>query len=219
MADDWGSTEGGGKKKRNPLLWGCGLGCLGLLVIAGVIGFMGVGWIKDAVNPEASLERLAEALPVEEVPEGWSLLFGNKVPFVDLEIFVMTGSGAESDGSMMTASFFVVQGIETANSHWDETAPSGGVERTIDIQGRSLEGSYNAEAGPGATFMLKLSEENELPVIMVQFQRTHSKKEITDEELRVFFDSFTIGPDGAYSLVQEEPEPIEEISDEEDSDR
>jgi hypothetical protein len=55
MADDWGSTEGGGKKKRNPLLWGCGLGCLGLLVIAGVIGFMGVGWIKDAVNPEASL--------------------------------------------------------------------------------------------------------------------------------------------------------------------
>ena len=218
MADDWGSTEGGGKKKRNPLLWGCGLGCLGLLVIGAVIGFMGVDWVKKAMNPEASLERLAESLPVEELPEGWSLVLGNKIPFMDFEIFVIQGPGGD-EGSAVTAFFFVINDMDMANEHWDETAPEGGGERTIDIQGRVLEGSYDTETHGGSTFMLHLSEEGDLPVIMVQFQRTNSRDEITDEELRVFFDPFTIGPDGAYSRVQEEPEPIEEISDEEDSDR
>ncbi|MAE46129.1 MAG: hypothetical protein CMJ86_04465 [Planctomycetes bacterium] len=200
MADDWGSTEGGGGKKRNPLLWGCGLGCLGLLLVAGVMTFMGVGWVKDALNPEQSLDRLAATLPVEELPEGWTLVFGNKVPFVGLEVFIMQGPGGEDKGHLL-ASFFVVSKEEGAQEHWNETAPDQGSDRSIEIQGRVLEGVYDANAGGGASFLLMLSEDGDIPVIMVHIQRQNSSVEITDEELRFFFDSFSIGPEGPGSWI------------------
>ncbi len=210
MADDWGSTESGGGKKRNPVLWGCGLGCLGLLIIVGVLGFMGVGWVKDALNPEHSLDRLATNLPVEELPEGWTLVFGNKVPFVGLEVFIMQGPSGEDKGHML-ASFFVVSEEEGAREHWDETAPDRGDDRSIEIQGRVLEGEYDANAGGGASFLLMLSEDGDIPVIMVHIQRQNSSEEITDEELRIFFDSFSIGPEGPGSLI--EPEQADKDTD------
>lgn len=199
MADDWGSTSGAGDKKRNPWLWGCGLGCLGLLVMGGVVGYMGFSWFRSALDPDVAFQNMTEHLPAEQLPAGWKIILGSSIPGTGMEVTVIHQAQG-GDGSPMVAMVFVSEDQEQGETHWNETMSGGGSPRSVEVQGRVLMGHSHEHHSGGSTFLVMVSEEDEPSMIMIQFQRSGSSVAISDEDIQAFFNPFTIGPDGPYTL-------------------
>jgi hypothetical protein len=67
------TTEAPRKKRRFPawLLWGCGCGCLALLLVGGILSVLGVRVWNRAHDPEVVWAHVEELLPYETRPEGW----------------------------------------------------------------------------------------------------------------------------------------------------
>ena len=73
MAEDsWGDEVDEQKitaKKGIPVwVWGCGGGCLLMLIATIVVVAIGASWISDATDPDVQWPRVAEHLPHEERP-------------------------------------------------------------------------------------------------------------------------------------------------------
>lgn len=86
---NWGSDHLEAPKKRKIPLWvlGCGGGCM-FMVGAVIVAVLVMGpkvskWVDSLSQPEVQWPRLAEALPFDEQPEGFSIA-RLPVPLIDL---------------------------------------------------------------------------------------------------------------------------------------
>jgi len=79
MNDTEWPEEAPAEKKSGVPKWvwfGCGGGCLLALLLAAVASFFFMTFIRDAQDPEKVWPLVAEALPFDERPEGWTVSGG-----------------------------------------------------------------------------------------------------------------------------------------------
>jgi hypothetical protein len=84
------TTEAPPKKRRFPawLLWGCGCGCLAMLLVGGVLTVLGVRMWNEANDPEIAWARVDELLPYDTRPDGWEAL-GLSIELFDFGQFML----------------------------------------------------------------------------------------------------------------------------------
>jgi len=76
---DW-NEESEPRKKRGIPKWvwiGCGVGCLGVLLIVAVMAFFGVRFVQQGTDPEVQWPKLEQVVAFDERPEGLDLTFGS----------------------------------------------------------------------------------------------------------------------------------------------
>jgi hypothetical protein len=81
-AGDWGDGGGGAPKKRRVpkwLWWGCGGGCLLMVLAVVAVVIFATRIYREGVDPEKQWPRLGEVLAFEERPAGLELKFGARV--------------------------------------------------------------------------------------------------------------------------------------------
>jgi len=76
---DWGEQEPPAKKKRVPswVWWGCGGGCLLVLLVGVIVGILAWTKAREFVDPEKVWPNVAEMLPFDERPAGWDAKGGS----------------------------------------------------------------------------------------------------------------------------------------------
>jgi len=200
MSEDWGDLESGGRKGgRNWLGWGCGLGCLGLLIL-GAVGAYGLkGFAEDFLNPTSARGRLGELMALEPAPgeseaNGWALRGGSKLPFVDLYAFVFEGlEGEEVAG--LKAALIVVDG-ELPEDEF--RGPGDGTESfELEYRGVVLEAWRTDDVAPDASSTgLGVLLPTDLPERQILLVLDRSEGEApTEDQLRSLLGWFDIWPD------------------------
>jgi hypothetical protein len=203
MSEDWGDLESGGRKGgRNWLGWGCGLGCLGLLIL-GAVGAYGLkGFAEDFLNPTSARGRLGELMALEPAPgeseaNGWALRGGSKLPFVDLYAFVFEGlEGEEVAG--LKAALIVVDG-ELPEDEF--RGPGDGTESfELEYRGVVLEAWRTDDVAPDASStglgVLLPTDLPERQILLVLDRQDGSEGEApTEDQLRSLLGWFDIWPD------------------------
>lgn len=203
MSEDWGDLEGGGRKGgRNWLGWGCGLGCLGLLIL-GAVGAYGLkGFAEDFLNPTSARGRLGELMALEPDPgeseaNGWALRGGSKLPFVDLYAFVFEGlEGEEVAG--LKAALIVVDGDLPEDEF---RGPEDGVESfELEYRGVVLEAWRTDDVAPDASStglgVLLPTDLPERQILLVLDRQAGSDGEApTEDQLRSLLGWFDIWPE------------------------
>jgi hypothetical protein len=74
----WTEEQAPGPKKKSipTWLWFCGGGCLLAVLLAVIAAGFGIRAVNQARNPEVQWPKVAEILPFDERPEGWTLIMG-----------------------------------------------------------------------------------------------------------------------------------------------
>ena len=231
MSDDWGNLEGGGRKGgRNWLGWGCGLGCLGLLLL-GAVGIYGLkGFAEDFLNPASARGRLGELVAVEPPPGeveagGWTLQGGNKIPFIDFHAFVFMAE-PDSEAAGLKAVLLVVDGEIPEGSF---EGPDPGETFELEFRGEVLEAWRTSEVAPdSASKALGVALPTSVPerqmILVVDRQAGTEGGEPTEEQVMSLLGWFDIWPEPAAAAPlegkgsagqaspSEDPEPYEAVS-------
>jgi hypothetical protein len=210
MSDDWGDIKDASSSRGVPIwLWGCGGGCLLLIILAVSVGFLGYRWVKEALDPEKIWEKIALVLPYDERPADFVAVFGNEFPFTDEAMYVLASDPevVEDEAERVYAVFWVNASEE------DDIAPDGVDEPfDLEVQGATFEaGRYTLGGDEAAEMQFDFGElrieidqiywvvlspaalgGNEL---VLWVGRDDDGEPITDDEIRAFLAPFEVGPD------------------------
>ncbi|MCP3917606.1 MAG: hypothetical protein GY711_18835 [bacterium] len=169
--NDWGNIESLPAPKEGipKWLWCCGCGCLIPIVLLVALGGFAVKVAKDGSDTEAAWEHLAEVLPYDERPDGWTLQWGMPIPFVGVEVYIWIKDGdtpaeadpgeepgtepeAESDEpeqeggekEPVLIAWMMVAPPEVIDEFFTGSQAEGGEPFELEVQGRKLTGSRAA---------------------------------------------------------------------------
>jgi hypothetical protein len=132
-ASEWGDERPAERKGLPPwVLWGCGGGCLLLLLFAVGTMVLGAVVLRRAQDPERAWAGVAELLPHDARPEGWQAV---GTSFFDVAFYFLRPPGPEA--------ILVVQGVRSAHEAELLLAPES---PDLGFQW-FLHGVRNAEAG------------------------------------------------------------------------
>ena len=211
---EWGKEEDAPVKKRGCLLptwlWGCGGGCLLMIILSIGGGIYCVGKVKNAMDPDAQWAKLDKILPFDERPSGLELMFGWSL---GLEYYILmdVNSGYmvsvyyfdSSDAEEGREAFFnpeVKAGVMGVGERKDEelsTVLIGSRERKVMRFNQSNvefefgdAGSTTADSGYSA--VVDITPEEDPGLVAVMFMALNGQTEIPDEDLVHFFDDFYI---------------------------
>ena len=211
---EWGKEEDAPVKKRGCLLptwlWGCGGGCLLMIILSIGGGIYCVGKVKNAMDPDAQWAKLDKILPFDERPGGLELMFGWSL---GLEYYILmdVNSGYmvsvyyfdSSDAEEGREAFFnpeVKAGVMGVGERKDEelsTVLIGSRERKVMRFNQSNvefefgdAGSTTADSGYSA--VVDITPEEDPGLVAVMFMALNGQTEIPDEDLVHFFDDFYI---------------------------
>ena len=211
---EWGKEEDAPVKKRGCLLptwlWGCGGGCL-LMIILGIGGVIAWGAkIKNAMDPDAQWAKLDKILPFDERPGGLELMFGWSL---GLEYYILMDvnsgymvsvyyfdSGDAEEGREAFFNPEVKAGVMGLGERKDEelsTVLIGSRERKVMRFNQSnVEFDFgDAEANTansGYSAVVDITSEEDPGLVAVMFMALNGQTEIPDEDLVHFFDDFYI---------------------------
>jgi hypothetical protein len=211
---EWGKEEDTPVKKRGCFLptwlWGCGGGCL-LMIILGIGGVVACGAkIKNAMDPDAQWAKLDKILPFDERPGGLELMFGWSL---GLEYYILMDvnsgymvsvyyfdSGDAEEGREAFFNPEVKAGVMGVGERKDEelsTVLIGSRERKVMRFNQSnVEFNFgDAEANTansGYSAVVDITPEEDPGLVAVMFMALNGQTEIPDEDLVHFFDDFYI---------------------------
>ena len=168
---DWGDLESVPRQRSGPRVMLLSLGCLLPLLIL----FVGGWWLKEkfnqATDPERQWPALAELVPYDRRPEGWTLKFGLQLGLLGMEGYVLTQGSEEKPDRAVT---FLRLGekdakktFDTARDEVEPWTPPGMSEpvSTVTIQGRELRvvrlSGEEQRTLPGASTILSGDEPQE----------------------------------------------------------
>ncbi len=190
------------KKKGIPkwLLWGCGIGCLGTIVLVAVATVVGVGFVQDAMDPEKQWPKIEKVLPFDERPAHLELQAG--IPLPGISQFIM------HDTKLNAIATLRVLGGAQAGSYDQFFSASGGgfagmgsaidpEPGTLEIQGREVRTLRFSRISPqpgssiGPGIRIDLSEEGN-DYVMVELQSMGHENVLTDEDIQSFFEPFDV---------------------------
>jgi hypothetical protein len=103
---NWGSDHLESPKKRKIPLWllGCGGGCMfligALIVVAIIAGPRAVDWVEGLSKPEVQWPRVAEKVPFDEAPSGFSIA---RLPFPVVDMWILRSSEQDLTVFMLAA--------------------------------------------------------------------------------------------------------------------
>ncbi len=195
----WGEEgEAPRKKKRVPtwVWWGCGGGCLLMVLAAIALTITGAFFFREARDPEKQWPKLAELLPFDQRPEHLELELGFNVGVRQFHLVDTANHiraqltefpNQASAGQMMDPGAKGPMGLGTP------VDPEGG---TLAIQGRDVPylrfsriKPEPEEMGPG--IRLDLTGERSKPLIL-ELRRIESEERISDEEVVAFLAPFDV---------------------------
>ncbi|MEX1025925.1 MAG: hypothetical protein WD226_12700 [Planctomycetota bacterium] len=185
-------------------LWlGCGGGCLGLVVIVGVLFVLGKRAVETMMDPELQWPKLERALPFEERPQDLEMM-GMSMPFLPFEQFILMD---EANDRMATI-FVAKQDADTMFDNLMKEKPTGAVmgmgtlkdleARTFTIQGVEVPAvifsgiggqDIGAEVGSGARINLHAAGQDG---VLVELRKLGAKEPLTEAEVEDFFQYFLL---------------------------
>jgi hypothetical protein len=213
MSDDWDSGGSGAKKGVPKWIWFCGGGCLLMILFLVVVAIFAVGWVRDGADKEKQWPNVEHVLHYDERHPGYELVWGQRIPFVGVEIYTFTQNEAAipEGAARLTAvlmKFPAGAADEAAQMLDAEQQEQGEVsEVVVNVQGRDLEGLRLTNQGggspfpggpkqeSGATLMVALHESGATEPVVLMLIRANSTTEVSDDDLVQFLDPFHVGPD------------------------
>ena len=208
------------KKTIPTWVWFCGAGCLAMLVLGAVLLALGIGFVRNATDPEKQWEAIAKILPYDERPAEMTPAWGAKL---GIEQYILQDDrGYEIQLQHMTGS----QASETREKMFMKDAPEfpqnmgivkfGDVKMGIvDLQGKEVhvlrmkmefQGLMKkvvpkeGQEKVGSMMWADVTPEGRDDLVLLQMRRTKPNPKlvppdgpITDDELREVMKPFKIG--------------------------
>ena len=212
--DDWGDIQDAGSRSGIPLwLWGCGGGCLLMVILIAGAGFWAVGFVQDAQDPDFVWDRIEEVLPFEQRHPDYEVVFGNRVPFIDFSIFILrqqVKQPADSTDDGLDPIYAML--IIDPDDEQDATEGAEYLPVELIIQGVTLEaGRYTPGEDEREDLRIEWGDEGRIYVsemfwvdlggvaldenLQLIMARDENSGVVTEDEVRRFLEPFYIGPE------------------------
>ncbi|MBI5431213.1 MAG: hypothetical protein HZA52_00095 [Planctomycetes bacterium] len=207
------------KQKTPTWVWVVGSGCL-VLVVAGLIAvFFTLRYVQRANDPERQWPRLAEVLPHDARPEGWSIT-GVPSPGTDGELWLVRPPGTndqitlsrypKSEAAAVRKALFDPAELEADAPIVGPVGRFDPVAGKVLVQGRELEtlryyttpdaprkedgllGTIQTAAAT-SNLLVDLSTDPEGELIVLEIRRQGKREPIPDADLGLLLAPFRIG--------------------------
>lgn len=195
------------KKKGIPLwVWGCGGGCLLMIIAVLVVTVMGVRMFEAAKDPEVVWPKIAEHLPFDERPEG-RVVFGSNIrsmgffviadPETDL-VGILITSDDEEDQEELDKLFAgeQIQGGFAGVGEIQESEPLKLTVKGRDVNAVRLRSSGMSLPGVDTSgnevwvILIDLRREGESGFAMLELISQKGTEEMGQAEVEAFFEPF-----------------------------
>lgn len=206
--DDWGDIREAGSSKGIPIwLWGCGGGCLLLILLIVAAGAWTYSFVKDATDPEFVWGEIAEFLPYEERHPEYEALFGNS--FLGTGMYVLRQVGI--DGEPLEDPIFAVFMLDASEEEGEMSPGSEDQKVDLVVQGEALPAGRftlseedaadlridweTGELNVEEIFYVDLSGVSVEEDLQLWLVRDEESEVVTIDEVQHFFEPFLVGPD------------------------
>lgn len=228
----------GTKRKLPGWVWGCGIGCLVILVLVVAGVWVGAKMLGKFVDQDAVWASIDEVLPVEETPDPEDY-FALQIPFNPGGATMWVISATSGDRSIVLFSAppgseatKMRDGLLDATTEQSVGGPLGDYGRhdvvggSISVQGRALEcvrfsalpeEGGNALTGfanlEGSTVVVDLAPEGSERLLVMQFSNQGESEPVPDEHVQEFLDHFRV-PGGDRGSASSEAPAVEAAEEE-----
>ena len=200
MNDTEWPEEAPAEKKSGVPKWvwfGCGGGCIVALLLAAVASFFFMTFIKDAQDPEKVWPLVAEALPFDERPEGWTVSGGG---LMGTNQIVMIPEGGE--GMAMLYTFPNSEGLnelfdpESMANNMVMLSIENAEAGEIEVQGRKARTLRFEAPAPGTdkaipSLRIDLTGDGNVYVCLQVFKQGGTEP-VADEDVRRMLEPFDV---------------------------
>ncbi len=224
LSPEWSPDEARPARKRGIprwLLWGCGCGCLGFVMLLLALGGSGYLILKDSQKPEVQWANLGEQLAFETKPTDLTMLMGYRIPKVQFLVTILPGTEEyhlrdSEDGYM--AIVRVVPDDDMKEQYMDPTSGIPGISVTdgelftFELQGQVVNAMRfsgsdtnipfvsddtleSMDLGPGVRVVIPRPQK---PIVVelrgFLADAAGDRLPVSDEQIADFFDHFTVWP-------------------------